>query len=407
MPRFYYKAATASGDVLEGEMDSASQEGVIRQLQAQGHIPIRAEAMDAKRVSSTTSIWSQIFRRAPGASEVQLFTTELATLLQAGLELDKALEMLESLAAPGPFREMIADLYQQVRGGADLSAGLASWGRLFTPFYINLIRAGEASGTLASVLGTLAQFLENARVMRDGLSAALIYPVILLVSSLFALSIILGVVVPEISLMFDDAGQRLPWYTRMVVALGDIMERYWWVILALLVMAVLGLRHTASTASGRLRLDGLLLDIPLFGTLIRKLEAARFSRSLGIMLSNGVPLLEAISISKDIASNQIVATSLSRVAASVHQGEGLASPLQREAVLPELALKLIHVGEESSQLEGMLLKVAEIYEHEVETGIKRIIAILGPLLILVLAAMIAGIMISVIMPILNINDLAF
>ena len=407
MPRFYYKAATASGDVLEGEMDGANQDAVIRQLQAQGHIPIRAEAMGSRRVPSTTSIWTQIFRRAPGAAEVQLFTTELATLLQAGLELDKALEMLESLATPGTFREMIADLYQQVRGGADLSAALASWGRLFSPFYINLIRAGEASGTLASVLGTLAQFLESARVLRDGLSAALIYPVILLVSSLFALSIILGVVVPEISLMFDDAGQQLPWYTRMVVALGDIMERYWWVLLALSAMAVMGLRHTASTPSGRERLDGLLLDIPLFGSLIRKLEAARFARSLGLMLSNGVPLLEAISISKDIASNRIVATSLSRVAASVHQGEGLASPLQREAVLPELALKLIHVGEESSQMEGMLLKVADIYEHEVETGIKRIIAILGPLLILVLAAMIAGIMISVIMPILNINELAF
>ena len=404
MPRYYYKAATATGDVLEGEMESASQEAVIRQLQAQGHIPIRAEAMDARRQSAARRWWQ--LQRAPGAAEVQLFTTELATLLQAGLPLDKALEMLEGLAAAGPFREMIADLYRRVRCGSDLSAALSSWSRLFTPFYINLIRAGEASGALGLVLLTLAQFLERARVLRDSLSAALIYPVILLVSSIFALSIILGVVVPEISLMFDDAGQKLPWYTRLVVALGDFIEQYWWVLVAVMVMGVMGLRHTANTVLGRQRLDSVLLETPLMGPLIRKLEAARFARSLGTMLSNGVPLLEAISISKDIASNRVIAKALGRVADSIHQGEGLAWPLQREAVLPELALKLIHVGEQSGQLEIMLIKVAEIYEHEVETGIKRLIAILGPLLILVLAAIIAGIMISVIMPILNINELA-
>lgn len=405
MPIYHYKAATASGEVLEGEMESTSQEGVIRQLQAQGHIPIRAEVQDPRRPAARSRL--RLLQRPPGAREVQLFTTELATLLQAGLALDKALEMLESLAAPGPFREMIADLYRQVRGGGDLSAALSRWNRLFSPFYINLVRAGEASGALAVVMTTLARFLERARVLHDSLVVALIYPVILLVSALMALSIILGVVVPEISLMFEDAGQRLPWYTRVVVALGGFMEQYWWLLLAVIVSVAAGVRQFAARVSGRQRLDALVLDIPLLGTLIRQLEAARFSRSLGTMLGNGVPLLEAITISKDIASNRVIALALNRIATAIHEGEGLATPLQREAVLPDLALKLIHVGEQSGQLESMLLKVADIYEHEVETAIKRLIAILGPLLILLLAAIIAGIMVSVIIPILNLNDLAF
>jgi len=405
VPIYHYKAATASGEVLEGEMESTSQEGVIRQLQAQGHIPIRAEVQDPRRPAARSRL--RLLQRPPGAREVQLFTTELATLLQAGLALDKALEMLESLAAPGPFREMIADLYRQVRGGGDLSAALSRWNRLFSPFYINLVRAGEASGALAVVMTTLARFLERARVLHDSLVVALIYPVILLVSALFALSIILGVVVPEISLMFEDAGQRLPWYTRVVVALGGFMEQYWWLLLAVIVSVAAGVRQFAARVSGRQRLDALVLDIPLLGTLIRQLEAARFSRSLGTMLGNGVPLLEAITISKDIASNRVIALALNRIATAIHEGEGLATPLQREAVLPDLALKLIHVGEQSGQLESMLLKVADIYEHEVETAIKRLIAILGPLLILLLAAIIAGIMVSVIIPILNLNDLAF
>ncbi len=405
MPRYYYKAATASGDVLEGEMEGVSQEGVIRQLQAQGHIPIRAEILDSRGPSvRSRPRWLQ---RPPGAGDVQMFTTELATLLEAGLPLDKALEMLESLASAGPFREIIADLYQRVRGGGDLSAALSAWSRLFSPFYINLIRAGEVSGALATVMATLAQFLERSAKLRDSLTAALIYPVILLVSAVFALSIILGVVVPEISLMFEDAGQKLPWYTRLVVALGGFMEQYWWLLFGLFLGAILGLRQTAGTAAGRLRLDLLLLEVPVLGTLIRQVEAARFARSLGTMLGNGVALLEAISISKAIASNRVIALALQRVADSIHEGEGLAAPLKREAVLPELALKLIYVGEESGQLESMLMKVADIYEHEVESGIKRLIAILGPLLILVLAAIIAGIMISVIMPILNLNELAF
>ncbi len=386
-------------------MESTSQEGVIRQLQAQGHIPIRAEILEPR--GPPRQLRARFFQGAPGAADVQLFTTELATLLEAGLPLDKALEMLESLAGAGRFREVIADLCQRVRGGSDLSAALAAWSRLFSPFYINLIRAGEVSGALATVMVTLARFLERSAKLRDSLIAALVYPVILLVSALFALSIILGVVVPEIALMFEDAGQNLPWYTRTVVTLGAFMEQYWWILFALILGIVVGLRQAGATVRGRLRLDALLLELPLLGTLIRQVEAARFARSLGTMLGHGVALLEAISISKEIASNRVIALALKRVAESIHEGEGLASPLKHGAVFPDLALKLIHVGEESGQLEKMLLKVADIYEHAVETSIKRLIAILGPLLILVLAAIIAGIMISVIMPILNLNELAF
>ncbi len=405
MAVFHYKAISNSGEILEGEMEGANKEWVVRQLQAQGHTPIRAQSKIPRSKPETRRLWQ--IPRSAGAADVQIFTTELATLLQAGLPLDKALEMLEGLAAAGPLQEILTDLYRRIRGGMDLSEALLRWGRHFSPFYINLIRAGEVSGALDKVLGTLAGFLERNRLLRDELSAALVYPVILLVASFFALSVILGVVVPEISQMFADAGQRLPWYTRAVVAVGDTIEQDWWIIAGLLALAAAGLRQFLGSLAGRQRLDAVLLNLPLVGSLIRQLEAARFARSLGTMLENGVPLLEAISISKDIASNSVISLSFNRVAGAIHEGEGLSIPLQREGVLPELAQKLIHVGEESGQLEQMLLKVAQIYEHEVDSGIKRLLAILGPLLILLLAAIIAGIMVSVIIPILNINDLAF
>jgi general secretion pathway protein F len=406
VPIFEYKAATNSGDVVQGEMEAASQDAVIRRLQAEGHIPIRAQEITRPEPDQTPFAFT-FQRRRPGRADVNVFTIELATLLQAGLALDKALEMLITIAEKSPFREVLEKLLAQVRGGASLSAALESHGRLFSRFYRNMVKAGEASGALDVALARLAEFMERSRELRDSVLSALLYPVVLVVVGILSMAVILGMVIPKISQMFAEAGQQLPWFTRLVVSAGSFVENYWW----LMALAAVGLyvfmrRQYAQTAS-RLRWDGRLLRLPLVGALIARLEAARFTRTLGTLLGNGVPLLDAIAIAKEVVANQVIAEGIRRVSEQVRRGEGLARPLTEARVFPPLAGHLMQVGEESGNLEAMLMQLAQIYEREVQSALRRLMAVLEPALILGLAVVIAAIILSVVMAILSINNLAF
>ncbi len=403
---FRYKAAAGDGSVLEGEMEAQAREAVVRRLQSQGQVPIRVEPLSSRAPRARSAMALPRARRA-GAADVQAFTTELATLLQAGLPLDRVLELLETLAPAGSaMRGVLGELQTRVRGGADLSAALAEHPRLFSTFYVNMVRAGEAGGQLEAAVARLAEFLERTRAVRATVVNALIYPAILLAVAIMSLSLILAVVVPRISQMFADAGESLPWYTQVVVGAGNMVEQYWWLMLAVVVVAALGLRQDYASPSGRARWDRFLLGLPVVGPLIEKVEAGRFARSMGTMLKSGVPLLEAVAISGAIISNTRIAVGVERVAGSIREGEGVAAPLLREGVLPEMAGKLIRVGEESGRLEEMLLKVADIYEHEVDNSIRRMVSVLAPGLVLLLAALIMGIMVSLVVPIITLNQLA-
>lgn len=406
MPIFEYKAATNSGDVVQGEMEAVDQDAVIRRLQADGHIPIRAEEI-TRSVSSETPSAFTFQRRRPGRADVNVFTIELATLLQAGLALDKALEMLIAIADKSPFRGVLEKLLAQVRGGASLSAALDSHGRLFSRFYRNMVKAGEASGALDVALARLAEFMERSRELRDSVLSALLYPVVLVVVGVLSMAVILGMVIPKISQMFAEAGQQLPWFTRLVVAAGGLVENYWWLMALAAVGLYLFMRRQYAQPASRLRWDSRLLRLPLVGALIARLEAARFTRTLGTLLGNGVPLLDAIAIAKEVVANQVIAEGIRRVIEQVRQGEGLARPLTEARVFPPLAGHLMQVGEESGNLEAMLMQLAQIYEREVQSALRRLMAVLEPTLILGLAVVIAAIILSVVMAILSINNLAF
>jgi len=406
VPIFEYKAATNSGDVVQGEMEAVSQDAVIRRLQADGHIPIRAEEITRSAPSETPSAFT-FQRRRPGRADVNVLTIELATLLQAGLPLDKALEMLVTIADKSPLREVLEKLLTQVRGGASLSAALESHGRLFSRFYRNMVKAGEASGALDSALARLAEFMERSRELRDSVLSALLYPVVLVVVGILSMAVILGLVIPKISQMFAEAGQQLPWFTRVVVAAGGFVENYWWLMALGAVGLYMFMRRQYAQRVSRLRWDGRLLRLPLVGALIARLEAARFTRTLGTLLGNGVPLLDAIAIAKEVVANQVIAEGIRRVTEQVRQGEGLARPLTEARVFPPLAGHLMQVGEESGNLEAMLMQLAQIYEREVQSALRRLMAVLEPALILGLAVVIAAIILSVVMAILSINNLAF
>ena len=406
MPLFQYKAANVSGDVVQGEMEAVNQDAVIRQLQAQGHIPIRAEEVTPSEPGDTPSVF-KFQRRRPGRREVSVFTIELATLLKAGLTLEKALEMLVSLVDKSPFRGVLEGLLADVRGGAFLSAALESHDRLFSRFYRNMVKAGEASGALDAALARLAEFMERSRELRDSVLSALLYPAVLVGVGVVSMAIILGLVIPKISEMFAEAGQQLPWFTQLVVASGNVVQNYWWAMALAVVGVYVYMRGQYADPVSRLRWDGRLLHVPIVGDLIGRLEAARFTRTLGTLLGNGVPLLDAIAIAKEVVANQVIAEGIRRVAERVRQGEGLARPLTEARVFPPLAGHLMQVGEESGNLESMLMQLAQIYEREVQSALRRLMAVLEPALILGLAVVIAAIIMSMVIAIFSINDLAF
>jgi len=284
---------------------------------------------------------------------------------------------------------------------------MESQGRIFSPFYRNMIKAGEATGALDLALERLAEFLQRSRELREAVVSALIYPVILLFVAGISLSIILGFVVPKISEMFDQAGQALPWFTQLVVTAGSLVQHYGWAFALAAVVGLFYARRQLREPVTRKRVDGWLLNAPLLGDLITKLETARFTRTLGTLVGGGVPLLNAIVVAREVITNQVIAAAVAGVVDRVRQGEGLAGPLQKTGVFSSLVGRLLQVGEETGNLEKMLLRLAEIHERDVQLALRRVMAVVEPVMILGLAVVIAGIIMSIVVPIFSVNDLAF
>ena len=404
MARYRYKAASRSGEVLEGELEAASQAEAVRRLQAQGHVPIQAEEIEA---GSTMRAGRRQRRGSVRAAEIGAFTVQIAALLKSGLPLDRALDMLADLLHGRALGDVVADLQSRVRRGIPLSAAMEEHPKVFSRTYLNMVRAGEATGALDLALARVAEFLERARILRETLVSALIYPVLLLGFAGISIGVILGVVLPRLSTLFADAGQELPMVTQAAMLAGGIVHDWWWAIGGAAIAAWVYLRRMLRRPAARLAWDRRLLALPLVGGSIAKYEAARFTRTLGTLVQGGVPLLEAIEIACRAVGNRAVERGLQRVAASVRQGQGVARPLREAAFFPRLAANLVQVGEETGSLETMLLQVADICDRDVQTSVKRAIDVLSPLLILVLAALIGAIIMSVLVAVLGVNELAF
>jgi general secretion pathway protein F len=402
VPVFQYKAANDGGDVVQGEMEAASQDAVIRNLQSQGHIPIRAEEIISAAGGDSPSAF-KLGRHRPRRRDADIFIRELGILLQAGVPLDRALLILISIADSAPFRGVLEKIQTDVRDGATLSVALTFHGRLFPRFCRGMVKAGEASGALGAVLSRLTEFEERSRELRDSMLSALLYPVVLVVVGIVSMGVILGVVFPRISQMFSESGQPLPWFTQVVVATGGVVQEYWWAMPLLAAGFYIFMRWQYARPVSRLRWDRRLLRMPLLGALIVRLEAARFTRTLGGLLGNGVALPDAITIAREVLANRVVAEGMHRVDERVRQGEGFARPLGEVRVFPPLAGHLMQVGEESGSLEAMLVRLAQIYEHEVDATLRRWMAVLEAALIVGLAAFVSVIILSLIIATLSIN----
>ena len=406
MAFFQYKAVTPAGEVQEGVLEASSPRAAVARLQEMGFIPIRAEEAGTAKVASTPSARSSLFRRDTiNQQDIGVVTRELATLLRAGLPLDRAFEILINLAESPKIAELLTKIRNEVRGGASLSKALDAQRGTFTRFYVNMIRAGEAGGSLPTVLVRLAEYMERAKALRDNITASLTYPAFLAVVSLLAVVVLLGVVVPRFEPIFAGTGKAIPWLTQAVLFAGKVMRDYGWAILIGLALVAFLMQRRLRDPEVRYRLDRWLVTGPIVGSMFARIEMARFSRTLGTLLSNGVTLVAALNIVRETMGNLWLAEAVANVARELKEGRGLGRPMMETGRFPMLAVHMIMVGEETGRLDEMLMQVAETYDHEVEVAIRKALALLQPVMIVAMALVIGVIIIAILSAMLSVYDL--
>lgn len=406
MPVFRYKALSTAGDALAGQMEAASAEEVIARLQEQGHLPIEARRAEAGEAAGLPSL----FRTGEfGAEQVLQFTQQLATLLAAGQPLDRALGILLELPDSPEARKLVERVREVVRGGLPLSAALEQQHGVFSRLYVNLVRAGEAGGQLHDSLQRLAEYLERSRELRGRVINALIYPVILVVLVLASSAFLMAVVVPQFKALFESLNAELPWYSELVLVLSDFIRGWWWLLLAAAAMTVWQAARWLADPERRLALDRRMLGWRIIGDLVARLDTARVTRTLGTLLRNGVPLLQALNLTQPVLSNRMLAAGLAAAADEVKTGGGLGHALGRQAIdgakmFPRLAIQMISVGEESGELDTMLLKVADTFDQETRNALDRLLAALVPALTVLMTVVVGAIIMAVLLPIYDLTN---
>ena len=418
MAEFFYRAARADGRAVEGRIAADSREQAMRQLRAKSLAPLTLELAtgSAPQRGATTPEQERAVaprgggrfgrNRPPGHADVHSLTSELAVMLRAGLPLDRALRVLIGMSATPGVECLLDDVFKAVKGGKSLSQALAPHRELFGDFYLSMIRSGEVGGQLAEVLGRLAEHLERVKNLRDSVVSALIYPSILVVVAAISVFLMLGFVVPQFESLFDDMGEALPLPTRIIVGAGHLVADWWWLVALLVFGVVAFVRRWLATPVGRARRDAWLLRLPVFGDVLRKYEITRFARSMGTLLGNGVPIVGALKIAAETMGNLQLRAAMEGVAPVIKQGGRMAEALEKTKLFTPLALNMVRIGEETGRLDSMLQELARVSDAEVQNGVKRALTLLEPALILILGGVIAAIIVSILLGILSVNDLA-
>jgi general secretion pathway protein F len=403
MPAYTYRASTLEGKIVEGMLEAADGGTVAVKLQDMGLLPIRVGVASKKAGLNREIEWPWARKRVR-RKHLLVFTHELHTLVKSGFPLDRSLAVLGQLAESKVLAEIVQDVLNEIKGGKSLSEGMGKYPEVFPRVYVNMVRAGEVGGVLEDILGRLVMFLETSENLRSYMIGALIYPVLLGVVGLVSVTILTLFVVPRFAGVFTDMGLPLPLPMAILNGLSEFLSRYWWLVLG--VVGALGfyLRHYRSTVEGRVRWDRWLLKLPLLGKVLQKVEVSRFSRTLGTLLHSGVPLLQAMTIVREIVGNQGIATMIEPIRNGIKKGEGISQPMKQSGVFPPLAMHLVEVGEESGKLDSMLIQVADVYDNEVRNGVKNLIAFFEPALILLMGIIIGTIVVSMLLAIFSVND---
>jgi general secretion pathway protein F len=403
MTAYLYRAATPEGKIVEGTMEAPDNGAVALKLQDMGLLPIKVDFASSKSLLMREIEWPWK-RRKVGRKHLLVFTQELHTMVRSGIPLDRSLAVLGQLAENPALAEVVEDVLKRVKGGKSFAEALAEHPATFPKIYVNMVRAGEVGGALEEVLSRLIVYLESSENLRTYVVGALIYPALLSMVGVASITILTLFVVPRFAAVFQDMGVPLPLPMAILKGLSGFLTGYWWLLLAGIFLTAAYLGRFRNSPEGRLKLDRWVLRLPGWGAVVRRMEVSRFARTLGTLMHGGVPLLQAMTIVRDVVANQGIATMIDPIRNGIKKGEGIAQPMKQSGVFPPLAMHLIEVGEESGKLEAMLFQVADVYDNEVRNALKNLIAFFEPALILTMGIIIGTIVVSMLLAIFSINE---
>lgn len=409
MSQFYYQATTSQGKIIEGVMEAEAERVVVARLHDQGYLPLRVGSPEQvkQKAGWTFSLPTLPGRGAIKQRDLLILTQELATLVSAGLPLDRALSVLAGLTSKEEMKKAVSQILRSVQQGKSLGEALAAYPKIFPPLYVNMVKAGELGGFLDTALQRLAEYLQRSHEVQEEVKSALAYPVILVFVGSLSIIFMFTFVLPRFAVLFADLGDALPMPTRLLLGFSQALRSYWWMGALLGIAGWLGFRQYLATPLGRFAWDRWRLRLPLLGELTRKREIGRFARTLGTLLKSGVPLLQGLETVEEVATNQMVSRALREVRVGVREGQGIAAPLGRSGVFPTLSLQMISVGEETGRLDEMLMRVAEYYERDTYNQVKRLTSLVEPLLILTMGLIVGFVVIAMMLGVFSINDVAF
>jgi type IV pilus assembly protein PilC len=393
MPTFAYVGRTRGGQTISGEMEAPNREAVAAQLRKQQVLAtsVRQKARD---------IEIQIFGLG-GVKEkdIAVFTRQFATMIDAGLPLVQCLEILAAQQPNKIFKKALQDIRSDVEGGATFASALKRQPKIFSQLYTNMVEAGEAGGILDTILNRLAAYIEKAISLKRRIKSAMIYPGVIVTVAVTVVVFLLIFVIPTFKSMFEGFGATLPLPTQIVLEASRIMRTYWYIFFGSVAAAGVGLRYYYKTPNGRKVIDSLVLRAPVFGDLVRKVAVAKFTRTLGTLISSGVAILDGLEITARTAGNKVVEEAVMKTRASIAEGKTIAEPLKTSGVFPPMVVQMIAVGEQTGALDAMLSKIADFYDEEVDVAVANLTSLLEPLLMVFLGVVIGGVVIAMYLPI--------
>jgi general secretion pathway protein F len=406
MSVFEYVALDAQGHQRKGFVDAPGIAAARQKLREENVYPVEINPAETKKETALSGALKINILERVSTGEVSAFTRQLSTLLGAGMPLVPSLTILMKQAKNLLLKKSLAQIREQVNEGKSLTDSMSAFPRIFPPFYLNMVRAGEASGTINLVLERLADFSENQQALMNKIRSALAYPIIMFCMGTAVIFLLMTFVVPKITGIFADMNQTLPLVTIILIAMSNFLKSFWWIILILIFAGVAAIKYmTAGTEAGRRLWNGAKLKIPVFGQINRKIAIARFCRTLATLLQSGVPLLAAMEIVRNIVNNVIIGDAIHQAAKDLEEGQGLSGPLTQSGMFPPLVTEMIAVGEQSGTLEKMLNRIAVAYENESQSDITIITSILEPVMILVMGLAVGFIVVSILLPIFEMNQL--
>lgn len=402
MAKFQYQAKNASGQLVQGDIEAASQQEAIIRLRAQKLIPIRVVQLKVARPGVGQN--SSLFAPRVKGKDLQIFTRQFATLINAGIPVTDSLKILSEGLRPGLLKEASSQVKGSIETGRRLADSMAQVPNVFDKLYVNMIQAGEEAGILDGILNRLAIYMEKSEKIKGQVKGALVYPMVIVVVAIIVIAGILIFIIPKFMELFSSSGKEPPMLTQMVVNLSNSMVSHWYIYLLVLVVGPIAFTQWLKTNEGKDAFDRFIIKAPVFGEVVQKSSIARLTRTLSTLLSSGVGLIEAIDISAKTSGNIVIQQSLMRSKDSVMQGRTFAAPLTKEKVFPDMVVQMIAIGEQSGTLDVMLGKIADFYEDEVETAVKAMTSLLEPLLMVVLGGIIAFLVIAMYLPIFSMGD---